>query len=441
MNLRFALAATLLSAAQVQIQVQAQGTSVVVINEIADKGTTGVCNGKDWVELYNAGLDPVDLFAENYVLHDDKGLDHEDLFVFPENTVLAAQDYLVLCTDQTLETEEGGIEMADPMSPQFGISGDDTISLTRIQTVGNATLGSSVSFNTARNGDIYEVVSIVSLPNTYDAFDVTYAYDSATGEYNYTSTPTPGAPNVITKLLSQEERSAAWKAELKAQNDEGTIFFNMDDRGLPVTGGMPDVLDLEFTMETADYDYLVVNKTFEQYRPFQSAVLKDTDGTEIMTLNEPGKIRSKGQSSLFMASCMGAEAFPFQVQMGGSETLFGVERIYLRHHIGDNSYMRDWAYNRMLARFGLPFLRARKVRVSVNGNLHGFYTLLEAPDQGENIIILLTQYYCSMIVSRTVLYLTLLYHFSTSPRLRLPSQFSRFRSTSLRSLQGQVVCL
>jgi hypothetical protein len=61
--------------------------------------------------------------------------------------------------------------------------------------------------------------------------------------------------------------------------------------------------------------------------------------------------------------------------------LFGVERVFLRHHIGDYSYMRDYAYNRMLARFGLPFVRARKVRVTINGNAHGLYTLMEAPDQ------------------------------------------------------------
>jgi hypothetical protein len=43
--------------------------------------------------------------------------------------------------------------------------------------------------------------------------------------------------------------------------------------------------------------------------------------------------------------------------------------------------MRDWASHRMLARFGLPHLRARKVRFYINGERTGFYTLLEAPDQ------------------------------------------------------------
>lgn len=47
----------------------------------------------------------------------------------------------------------------------------------------------------------------------------------------------------------------------------------------------------------------------------------------------------------------------------------------------DNSYIKDWSSHRMLARFGLPHLRARHVRVRVNWNNHGLYTLLEAPDQ------------------------------------------------------------
>lgn len=35
----------------------------------------------------------------------------------------------------------------------------------------------------------------------------------------------------------------------------------------------------------------------------------------------------------------------------------------------------------MLARFGLPHLRARKARFYINDELMGYYTLLEAPDQ------------------------------------------------------------
>lgn len=353
----------------------------VIINEIADKGTSDVCNGEDWIELYNGGATEVNLGAENYVLHDDKGMLSSDVFIFPQNTILAAQDYLVLCTGQKLSSEESDIEILDPMSPQFGIGGGDTITLLRVQTIGNATLAPGTVFSTARNGDTYEVVSVVALPNTDDDFDVTYSLNIETGEYNYTSTPTPGAPNVITPVLTQEEKNAQWKEELKAQSDEGIQFFNMDDAGLPVADGMEDVVDLLFTMEEADYAYMMANETYEMYRPFQSGVLAKTDGTVISTIDTPGRIRPKGQSTLFMSACTGTETFPLQVELGDGETFYGMEKFFLRNHMGDFSYNRDWAYNRMLARFGLPFLRTRKARVYVNGNLHGFYTVMEAPDQ------------------------------------------------------------
>ena len=48
--------------------------AVVRINEIADKGSDGVCEGEDWIELYNDSPNAVQL--DGYVLHDDQ---------YPEN--------------------------------------------------------------------------------------------------------------------------------------------------------------------------------------------------------------------------------------------------------------------------------------------------------------------------------------------------------------------
>ena len=64
-----------------------------------------------------------------------------------------------------------------------------------------------------------------------------------------------------------------------------------------------------------------------------------------------------------------------------TQTLFGVQRGYLRTHVGDYSFVREWAQHRMLARFGLPYLRTRKVRFFMNGIYVGFYDFLESPDQ------------------------------------------------------------
>ena len=37
-------------------------------------------------------------------------------------------------------------------------------------------------------------------------------------------------------------------------------------------------------------------------------------------------------------------------------------RFYLRNHMSDPSFMREWSMHRMLRRFGLPYLRTRTVR-------------------------------------------------------------------------------
>jgi CotH kinase protein len=150
------------------------------------------------------------------------------------------------------------------------------------------------------------------------------------------------------------------------------------------------VLDLHMTMETNEYQSMMENKYSEVNFPFQSVRLATarslvgairSEEDEIVSLTSPGRIRTKGLSSLFMATCMGTTTVPFQIEFNSSETLFGIEKMYLRNHFLDPTYMRDWAMNRMLARFGLPYLRTRKIRFFINQDYIGFYTAVEAVDQ------------------------------------------------------------
>jgi len=223
---------------------------------------------------------------------------------------------------------------------------------------------------------------------SYSGGDVTYAWNNggsgdesnSSSSYEYTTTPTPGQPNVLTPPSQEDDM----KEQLARQNAQGTRFFGMDERGYPVADGFAPVLDFHLTMDETDYDYLLQNQSFEVYKPFQSARLLDPNGTELAFYSSPGRIRPKGQSTLFLGVCMNTTTIPYQLDMddtNASQTLFGVERLYLRNHFGDPSYMRDWASHRMLARFGLPYLRARKVRFHINNDSIGLYTLLEAPDQ------------------------------------------------------------
>ena len=70
-------------------------SNAVVINEIADKGTSTTCDGKDWVELYND--EDTEVSLDGYILHDDKGLEDDGAFSFAADTVIPAKSYLVIC--------------------------------------------------------------------------------------------------------------------------------------------------------------------------------------------------------------------------------------------------------------------------------------------------------------------------------------------------------
>jgi len=327
--------------------------AAVLISEVADKGSAGVCNGNDWIELYNSDSDPVDLTG--WILHDDNGPSDADAFTFTGNdNVLNAGDYLLLCNKLT----------NDLMSPQFGIGGDDTLTLLDANLAVASTVGPLLGAD--NNG-----------------FDISYAFDANTnGTYVYTTTPTPGTLNVINPIIIESPEEI--KERLRLQHQLGARFFNMDSQGYPLADGMAPVLEFHLSMTKQNHDYLFQNRSYEVYVPFQSLQVREKDGTVVTSLDSPGRIRSKGQWSLFLSNCLDAPSFPFQLDMdhtNSSQTLFGVQRLYLRTHVGDNSNAREWTVHRMLARFGLPYLRSRHVNVFVNGVKAGFYTLLEAPDQ------------------------------------------------------------
>ena len=320
--------------------------SALIISEVADKGSSTVCGGADWIELWNDGNEQVAL--SGYILHDDKGILDEGAFRFPEGYTLTPNEYKVLCCDD------------DPTNPQFGIGGDDTITLL---------------------DDTESVVSTVGPLLNKGIFNVTYALLPDGSGYEYTMTPTPGSQNVMTPLPTAEEI----KAELTARNALGTRFFGMDDNGYSVEDRMEDVLDLKLVMEEEDYLYTLEEHPWhEVYRPFTSGqLLQRSDGTEILSFTSPGRLRPKGQSTLYFPICLGVPSIPFSIDFDDTnpeQTLFGARRVYLRNKLSDRSYMREWTFHRMLARFGLPHLRTRTVRFFLNDQYIGLYDLMEAPD-------------------------------------------------------------
>ena len=153
-----------------------------------------------------------------------------------------------------------------------------------------------------------------------------------------------------------------------------------------VEGGFADLVDLRIEMEASSRQEMHDERSYETYRPFLSATVTssgDPDGV-LLDLPSGGRIRPKGQSTLYFGTCMD-RTVPYSVDFDRgsdpSQTLFGVQRAYLRTHVGDGSHSREWAMHRMLARFGLPHLRTRTVRLFLNGEYEGLYDVVEAPDQ------------------------------------------------------------
>ena len=86
-------------------------------SKVSDKAAGGICDGKDFVELWNAGPDSVDL--SNFTLADSKGWNDADAFTFPGGIVIAPAARLLGCKD----VHGGDFVFA------FGIGDGDTVSL------------------------------------------------------------------------------------------------------------------------------------------------------------------------------------------------------------------------------------------------------------------------------------------------------------------------
>jgi Lamin Tail Domain len=97
---------------------------VVVVNEVADKGSFGVCGGTsstagaDWVELFNAGTGAVDL--SGWKLHDNNGVSSAKTLTFPAGTTIFAGAFLLLCQSSNSSVASSFL---------FGVGGTDTVTL------------------------------------------------------------------------------------------------------------------------------------------------------------------------------------------------------------------------------------------------------------------------------------------------------------------------
>ena len=353
-------------------------SSQVIINEVADKGSSssssGVCNntGADWIELYLPSTSTAAVNLSGYILHDDKGPTDAQAYTFPPDaTMMQPGEYRVLCLGDD-----------DTSAPQFGIGGTDQVTLVAPIT------GAVVSTTGPLSGRGETDVSFAATTNN-NATDT-----ASTTTFVYTSTATPGEPNIITLLPDLATVRQEQRAQLIAQNAEGSAFFNMDGSGKELTdgSGFAAVVDFRMVVDPIVWQSMHDERSYQLFRPFESITVSTTEQrtqngtttTKVLTsLTSPGRFRPKGQSTLSLGTCLN-RTIPYTVDFdttNSSQTLFGVQRGYLRTHLGDASHVREWTAHRMLARFGLPYLRTRTVRLFVNDDYVGLYSFVEAPEQ------------------------------------------------------------
>jgi len=261
----------------------------IVITEIAYNGSgESTCDKKDWIEFFNYDTEVVDL--DNYILHDDKGQDDEDATILSE-IVLGPGEGMVLCQDKDFK---------------FRIGKDDTIYL--LDPSGN-------------------LVDLVTLPGT-GADDESYAYFD--GEYKYTTSLTPGTVNIYVKPLSMEEK-------YQAQNGAGNDFFLVNYAEI-----FSKVVDIHVSLDDDSLAMINDHPAWEENVSFDSLFVTNITDTTTTTrdntnidvdplfVSNGGKIRTKGQWSKTITTCVGFKNVPFQIEF--DMPFMGIETMYLRNH-------------------------------------------------------------------------------------------------------------
>jgi hypothetical protein len=134
--------------------------NTVFVNEVANTAVAGVCNAQDWVELINTGPSAVNL--SGFILHDNRGPDNAEAFIFPSNFTILAGQIILLCG-------------SSPGNFVFGINAVDTVTLLDRNRNLLSTTGALPGFGTGTS--------------TYQR--------TSNNTYQYAS-PTPGLANFVT---------------------------------------------------------------------------------------------------------------------------------------------------------------------------------------------------------------------------------------------------
>lgn len=163
----------------------------LIINEVVTSNRFSIVDSAvgspDWIEIFNNSSDPINL--EGYGLSDNTNNFHK--FVFPQNVVIQAGDYLIVY---------GG--------------NNNGIEKTNINCIG---------FNLSKNGDklyltdpFYELLDQMEIPQLNT--DISFARKSD-GTFGYCKIPTPGKANIDSDISSSME-------DITGQVDENALIIS-----------------------------------------------------------------------------------------------------------------------------------------------------------------------------------------------------------------------
>ena len=232
-------------------------TGQLVINEIADKGVDGTCDGEDYIEFKNLGDELIDL--NNYSLYDDKGPDHEDRITLTTSFEIQPGGLLVLCGDAQ-------------NSFQFGIGGDDTV------------------FVLDPNEEMVD--SVGPLPGFGSSI---YPYQRTDdGEYLY-ATPTPGEENafqdpevVINEVSTGGVNNACGGEAYVELHNLSPNPVTME--GYSLSSTETSTLSAELTVGALDYLLLCSGTDFDISISAGSSVVLENGGTSTTSGDIPSGI-------------------------------------------------------------------------------------------------------------------------------------------------------
>jgi hypothetical protein len=139
----------------------------------------------------------------------------------------------------------------------------------------------------------------------------------------------------------------------------------------------PDrILEVDLAIAPADWAAMLADPQAEAYYPATLTY----DGEVLPQV----AVRFKGNSSLNSVAMMGSERFSFKVDTDeyvAGQKLFGIDKLNLNNGFKDPSYLRERLATDLLRAHGVPASRTTYARLTLSGELHGLYLVVEQVDK------------------------------------------------------------